>query len=86
MQILELVYIFAQSCAAPRAHRSWVKVSSCDLSSNFGAQGHEVRTFGLPRDGPFLFRIVIWYQVPLENLTVCFDRNIPGSRRIDFLG
>ena len=27
----------------------------------------------ISRDGPFLFRILIWCQVPLENLTVRFD-------------
>ena len=34
---------------------------------------HEVHTFEIsPRDGPFLSRIFIWCQVPLENLTACF--------------
>ena len=27
-----------------------------------------------------------WCQVPLENLTACFDPNFPSTRRIDFLG
>ena len=40
----------------------------------------------IPRDGAFLARILIWCQVPLENLTVCFDPNFSCSRRIDFLG
>ena len=33
---------------------------------------------------PFLSRICIWCQVPLENLTACLDPNFPSSRRIDF--
>ena len=81
---------FAESHAALRAHLSWCKVSSCDLSSNFGAQ--RLRSWGahfwiIPCDGPFLSRILFWCQVPLaENLTACFDPNIPGSQRIVFLG
>ena len=41
VRILELVkiIIIAKSHAASLAHRSCVKVSSCDISSNFGAQG-----------------------------------------------
>ena len=36
---LDLVNMFAKSHAALRAYRSWIKVSSCDISSSFGAQG-----------------------------------------------
>ena len=36
-------------------------------------------------DGPFLSRILIWCQVPLENLTARSVSNLPGSRRMDFL-
>ena len=32
------------------------------------------------------FPIFIWWQVPLENLTACFDPDLPGSRTTDFLG
>ena len=77
------------SHATLRAHLSLCKVSSYDLSSNFGAQGLRswCAHFGkIPRGGPFLSWILIWCHVPLENLTACFDPNIPGSRRIDFLG
>ena len=89
VRILELVNVFAKSHAALRAHLSWCKVSSCDLSPNLHAQG--LRSGGahfriIPRDGPFLSRILIWCQVPLENLTACFDPNFPCSRRINFLG
>ena len=38
VRILQLVNIFAKSHATLRAHRSWLKVSSCDLSSRFDAQ------------------------------------------------
>ena len=31
-------------------------------------------------------RIFIWCQVPLENLTACFDPNFPSSLRMDLLG
>ena len=69
---------FAKSHAALRVHLSWCQVSSCDLSSNFGAQG-----LRLPRDGPFFPN---FYLVPgALNLTACFDPNIPGSCRIKFL-
>ena len=46
VRILELVNIFAKFHATLRAQRSWCKVSSCDLSSNFGAQG--LRSWGSP--------------------------------------
>ena len=39
VRIFELVNIFAKSPATLRAHLSWCKVSSCDLSPNFGAKG-----------------------------------------------
>ena len=66
--------MFAKSHAALRAHLSWCKVFSFDLSSKFGAQ--RLRSWSahfwiIPRDGPFLSRILIWCQVPLENLTAC---------------
>ena len=69
-RILELVNIFAKSHAALRAHPSWCKVSSCYLSSHFGAQG--LRSWGahiwiIPRDGPFLSRICDLVQGVLEN-------------------
>ena len=70
---------FAKSHAALRAHLSWCKVSSCELSSNFDAPGPR-----LPRDGPSFPN---FYLVPgATNLRACFDPNSPGSRRIDFLG
>ena len=81
--------MFATSHAALRAHLSWCKVSSCDLSPNFGAQGPRSRGahfWMIPHNGAFLARILIWCQVPLENLTVCFDPNFSCSRRMDFLG
>ena len=46
VRILELVNIFAKFHATLRAQRSWCKVSSCDVSSNFGAQG--LRSWGSP--------------------------------------
>ena len=89
VRILEIVNVFAKSHATLRAHHSWCKVSSCDLCSNFRAQ--RLRSWGshfriTPRDGPFLSRIFFWCQVPLENLTPCFDPNFLSSRRIDLLG
>ena len=48
---------------------------------------HEVHILGIiPRDGPFLSRILVLFQVPLENWTARFDPNFPLSRGIDFLG
>ena len=74
--------------AALRAHLSCCKVSSCVLSKNKKIKkradcARAVHTF---EEGPFLSRIFMWCQVPLENLMACFDPNLPGSRRIDFLG
>ena len=49
--------------------------------SEFGRKehAHEAYYFWIiPRDGPILSQILIWCLVPLENLTVCFDPNIPG--------
>ena len=40
----------------------------------------------IPRDGPFLSRILMWCQVPLEKLTACLDPNFPFSDKQDFLG
>ena len=36
---ITLASIFSKSHASLRALLSWCKVSSCDLASNFGAQG-----------------------------------------------
>ena len=38
VRILELLNIFASSHASLRAHLSWCKVSSCDISLDLGAQ------------------------------------------------
>ena len=48
VRILELVNMFAKSHAALRAHLSWCKVSSRDLSPSLGAKdcAREVNTFG----------------------------------------
>ena len=35
---------------------------------------------------PFFPEFLLWYHVPLENLTVRFDPNFPSFRRVDFLG
>ena len=80
-------HFFAKYHAALRAHLSWCQVSSCVLSSNLGAQG--LRSWSshiwiIPRDGPFLSRILTWCHVPLENLTACFHPSFPPFLRIDF--
>ena len=63
---LSLKIFFAKSHATLRAHLSWCKVSSCDLSLNFGVQG--LRWWGshfwiIHRDGPVLSRIFTWCQM-----------------------
>ena len=70
-EFLSLLIFFAKSHAALRAHLSWCEVSPCDPSPNFGTQG--LRSWGahfwiIPRDGPFLSRILKWCQVPWEKL------------------
>ena len=77
----------AQCHAALRARPSCCKVSSCDLSPNFGAQKQSswgVHFWIISRHVPFLSRILMWCQTHLENLAACFDPNFPRSRRIDF--
>ena len=67
LRIHEFVNMFTKSHAALRAHLSWFKVSSCDLSPNVGAQ--RLRSWGAhfgktPLDGPLLSRILIWRKCP----------------------
>ena len=91
--VLSLYIFLAKSHAALRAQFSCLEVSSCVLSSNLGAQG--VRSWGshfwiIPWDGPFISRIIIWYQVHPECVTVrpaeAFNLNSPTFRDIDFIG
>ena len=82
ISIFEFVNTFRQDPCYSAGASFFLVARSCGLSSNL--EVHGLRSWGsnfwiTPRDGPFLSRIFIWCQVPLENLTACFDPNCPFS-------
>ena len=80
----------AKSHATLRAHPSCCKVPPHVNFPRILARknyAHEVHTFRqFPAKDPFFPDFLFTGQVPLENLTACFDPNSPFSRGVDFLG
>ena len=77
---LSLRILTAITHASLRAHCSCFKVSSSDLSSNFGAYGHHAHENRCAEShlvmDPFLSRNFTWRCVPHENCTLRFSPEI----------
>ena len=82
--LFELIDILRQVPCFSAGASLLFEVSSCVLSSIFGAHGIRSHFRMTPCDGPLLSRVFTACNGPLENLIVWFDPNFPTSRRIDF--